>query len=154
MAGGSDMSTLRGFLEDYLQMRRELGRTDGAGLVSFVTYLDQQKIDHISTAAALTWAQPPDLVQPAQWARRLTFVRGFARYCRSIDGRSEVPPIGLLSFRHNRPSPFFFQDEDIPHGPFGLIHLLIFSKASSIHVSGHYSMGSMQLIACRMDIEW
>lgn len=110
------MSTLRDMLQDYLATRRALGfklRTDGTGLLSFVAFMEQARADYISTDLALAWATQPTSVQPVQWARRLRFVRGFARYCRAIDQRPEIPPVGLLPFAHQRPSPYFFTDHDI-----------------------------------------
>ena len=110
------MSTLRELLQDYLAMRRALGfklRTDGAGLVSFVAFMEQAQADTISTDLALAWAKQPTSVQPARWAQRLSYVRGFARYCRALNPRTEVPPLGLLPFPHQRPSPYFFTDDDI-----------------------------------------
>ena len=40
-------------------------------------------------------------------------MRGFARYCRAIDPRTEIPPAGLLPVTRQRPSPYFFTDDDI-----------------------------------------
>ncbi|MCP3885556.1 MAG: tyrosine-type recombinase/integrase [Propionibacteriaceae bacterium] len=110
------MSTLRELLQDYLATRRALGfklRTDGTGLLSFVAFMEQARADSISTDLALAWAKQPTSVQPARWAQRLSYVRGFARYCSAIDPRTEIPPSGLLPFPHRRPSPYFFTDEDI-----------------------------------------
>lgn len=110
------MSTLRELLQDYLATRRALGfklRTDGTGLLSFVAFMGQARADVITTDLALAWATQPTSVQPARWAQRLSYVRGFARYCRAIDPRTEIPPSGLLPFPHRRPSPYFFTDDDI-----------------------------------------
>ena len=110
------MSTLRDMLQDYLAMRRALGcklHTDGTGLLSFVAFMEQAHAEYISTDLALAWAKQPTSAQPARWAQRLSYVRGFARYCRAIDPRAEIPPLGLLPFTHQRPSPYFFTDNDI-----------------------------------------
>lgn len=110
------MSTLRELLHDYLAMRRALGfklRTEGTALLSFVAFMEQARAESISTDLALAWAKQPTSVQPAQWARRLSCVRCFARYCSAIDPRTEIPPLGLLPFPHQRPSPYFFTDDDI-----------------------------------------
>lgn len=110
------MSTLRELLHDYLAMRRALGfklRTEGTGLLSFVAFMEQAQAEYIATDLALAWAKQPTSVQPTQWARRLSCVRGFARYCSAIDPRTEVPPLGLLPFPHRRPNPYFFTDDDI-----------------------------------------
>jgi integrase len=112
------MSTLRELLHDYLAMRRALGfklHAQGIGLLSFVTFMEQSQADVISTDLALAWAKQPTMAQPIWWAQRLSYVRGFARYCRAIDLRTEVPPSGLIPFPRRRPSPYFFTDEDIDH---------------------------------------
>ncbi len=112
------MSTLRTLLQDYLTTRRALGfrlHTDGTGLLSFVAFMEQAHAEYISIDLAVTWARQPTSVQPARWAQRLRYVRGFAHYCRAIDPRTEVPPSGLLPFAHQRPSPYFFTNDDIEH---------------------------------------
>ena len=112
------MSTLRTMLQDYLNTRRALGfklRTDGTGLLSFVTFMEQAAAPYITVKLALTWAKQTTKVQPARWAQRLRYVRGFARYCQAIDPRTEVPRPELLPFPHQRPSPYFFTNEDIDH---------------------------------------
>lgn len=110
------MSTLRELLQNYLVMRRALGfklHAEGIGLLSFVTFMEQTQADFISTNLALVWAKQPTMAQPIWWARRLGFVRGFARYCHAIDPRTKVPASGLLAFSRRRPSPYFLTDEDI-----------------------------------------
>jgi integrase len=47
------------------------------------------------------------------WARRLSFVRGFARYLNAIDSRSEVPPNGLLPYRPQRTRPYIYTERQI-----------------------------------------
>lgn len=110
------MNTLRSLLEDYLAMRRALGfklRTEGTGLTTFVSYLEAAGIDHIMNEVALSWATLPDSVQSVQLARRLSFVRGFARYCSAIDTRTQVPPPDLIPATRVRRPPHFFSDSDI-----------------------------------------
>ncbi len=110
------MNTLRTLLEDYLAMRRALGfklRTDGTGLTTFVSYLEAAGIDHITNEIALSWARLPQSVQSVQLARRLGFVRGFARYCSAFDTRTQVPPPDLIPATRVRRPPHFFSDSDI-----------------------------------------
>lgn len=110
------MSTLREMLNDYLAMRRALGfklHSDGTGLSAFVGFMEEQQADSIRTDLALAWAKQPTAVRPEQWARRLGFVRGFARYCRAFDERTEIPPSQLLPFPRRSPKPYFFTDGDI-----------------------------------------
>jgi integrase/recombinase XerD len=110
------MNTLRTLLEDYLAMRRALGfklRTEGAGLTTFVSYVEAAGIDHITNEVALSWARLPESVQSVQQARRLGFVRGFARYCSAIDARTQVPPPDLIPATRVRRPPHLFSDTDI-----------------------------------------
>lgn len=110
------MIALRELLQDYLDMRRSLGfklHTDGIALLSFVSFMEQAQAQYISTDLALAWAKQPASAKPAWWANRLTYVRGFARYCSAIDPRAEVPPTGLLPRPRQRPSPYFFTNDDI-----------------------------------------
>lgn len=110
------MSTLRSMLQDYLATRRALGfklLTEGTGLVSFVSYLEATDADHVTNDMALKWARLPTSVQSVQWARRLGFVRGFARYCSAFDPRTQVPPTDLIPSTRTRRSPHFFSDGDI-----------------------------------------
>jgi integrase/recombinase XerD len=110
------MSTLSKLLDDYLTTRRALGfklTCEGTGLKTFVSFMERKQAKYITTKLALAWAQEPRSVQPAQWSRRLAFVRGFARYCSAFDVRTQVPPSDLLPFKYIRPEPYFFADRDI-----------------------------------------
>lgn len=110
------MTTLRTSLQDYLTLRRSLGfklHSEGVALASFVTFMEQTQTGSISIDLALTWAKTSRSVRPGRWAQRLSYVRGFARYCSAIDTHTQVPPAGLLPFCHQRPSPYFFSDEHI-----------------------------------------
>lgn len=111
------MNTLRESVQDYLAMRRSLGfklRDAGVGLQDFVTFMEQRHASHITTSRALKWAQKPTL-RPTEWARRLSFVRGFARYRCAIDPRTQVPPDGLLPYRPRRAQPYLYTSEEIRH---------------------------------------
>lgn len=110
------MITLRTSLQDYLALRRSLGfklHSEGVALASFVAFMEQAQVEWISVDLALTWAKTSRSIRPGRWAQRLSYIRGFARYCSAIDARTQVPPAGLLPFCHQRPSPYFFTDEHI-----------------------------------------
>ena len=88
------MNTLRQAVQEYVRMRRDLGfklHDAGKGLLDFVTFMEQHRACYITQALALAWAQQPPNVQPAYWASRLTFVRGFARYRSATDARTQIP---------------------------------------------------------------
>ncbi len=82
-------------------------------MLDFVTFMEQHRASYITQQLALTWAQQSPVVQPSTWAQRLRFVRGFARYRRATDPRTQIPPEGLLPFRPQRARPYFYTDDEI-----------------------------------------
>jgi integrase/recombinase XerD len=110
------MNTLRRSVQEYLSMRRSFGfKLEEAGkrLPDFVTFMEQRCAPYITTALALEWAQQPLNVQPAEWARRLSFVRGFALHRSATDSRTQIPPQGLLPFRPKRARPYLYTADEI-----------------------------------------
>ena len=110
------MNTLRQAVQDYLSLRRGLGfklHETGKGLLDFATFMEQRRASYITQALALAWAQQPINVQPAHWARRLSFVRGFARHRSATDVRTQIPPQGLLPFQSKRARPYLYSDDEI-----------------------------------------
>jgi integrase/recombinase XerD len=109
------MNTLREGLRDYLALRRGLGyKMHDAGrlLPRFVSFLEERQEPHICARSALQWAQAPK-VQPAEWARRLGFVRGFARYRSATDALTEIPPAWLLPHRSTRARPYLYTEKEV-----------------------------------------
>jgi integrase/recombinase XerD len=110
------MKTLRKSVQEYLSLRRSLGfklLEAGKGLLDFVAFMERHHASYITSALALAWAQQPAGVEPAHWARRLCFVRGFARHHSATDQRTEIPPFGLLPFRPKRARPYLYSDGEI-----------------------------------------
>lgn len=109
------MNTLREALQEYIDLRRVLGykmHCEGLLLPRFVSFMEERRAEHISTRLALEWAQHAP-VQPAECARRLCFVRGFARHRSATDSRTEIPPIGLLPHRSTRARPHLYTEDEI-----------------------------------------
>jgi integrase/recombinase XerD len=110
------MTTLRKSLRDYLALRRGLGfklRDAGTSLLDFVSFMEGKRASRITTRFALEWAQKSKSTLPMDWARRLSFVRSFARYLNAIDSCSEIPPTGLLPYRPLRARPYIYTDQQI-----------------------------------------
>ncbi|MDB5773798.1 MAG: int [Burkholderia sp.] len=110
------MNTLRQAAQEYLNMRRGLGfklREAGKGLLDFVTFMEQKRAAYITQPLALAWAQLPANVQPAHWARRLSFIRGFALHRSATDPRTQIPAQGLLPFQPKRARPYLYSDDEI-----------------------------------------
>lgn len=110
------MSALRHALDDYLALRQAMGFKVQAArtlLPQFITFLERQGAECITTEWALSWATQPRHVQPAEWARRLCVVRGFAQYHSAVEPRTEIPPPALLPYRYQRRSPYLYSEAEI-----------------------------------------
>lgn len=109
------MISLRNAVKNYLAMRRALGyalRDREHPLGQFVSFMEQEKASTITSDLALRWAKQPCNVHPSWWAKRLSFIRGFARYQSAFDPRTELPPQRLLP-GYQRKTPYIYSDEDI-----------------------------------------
>jgi len=110
------MNSLSEALAQYIAVRRALGaklpeppRTLG----QFIEFLEHHGATFITTELALRWAMQPVNVQRATWARRLSMVRRFAIWLQSIDPRTQVPPVRLLSGRRCRNPPHIYTLEEV-----------------------------------------
>lgn len=110
------MSAIRDSLAQYVAVRRALGATfyePALALDHFVDLLEHEGADFITTDLALRWAMMPKLVERATWGRRLSQVRGFARWLSAIDSRTEIPPTRLLSAHRRRNPPHIYSSQEI-----------------------------------------
>ncbi|MCM2446244.1 tyrosine-type recombinase/integrase [Rahnella sp. CG8] len=110
------MNTLREALDEYLQLRRSLGfklHDEGLQLPRFITFLEERDTPHITVVLAIEWAQYATSGQLAEWARRLGYIRGFARYLHADDIRTEIPPPGILPYKSKRAQPYLYSDDEI-----------------------------------------
>jgi integrase len=111
------MTDLRQAVDDYLRLRRSLGHqmAEAAYLLpDFAAFLDGRGEQTVTIAAALDWvkAREPGVVTTVS-PRRITAVRGFARYLSGIDPATEVPPLGLVPYHQRRGQVFLYSDADI-----------------------------------------
>ena len=110
------MKSLQNAIEDYIALRRSLGfklNDMAADLTKFASFLEQKAAPYITTALALQWAMQSTDHLPSHWARRLGFVRVFARHWSATDPRTEIPPAGLLPFRAQRARPYLYTEQEI-----------------------------------------
>ena len=110
------MISWRKAVENYVELRRGLGfklLDAKAALLRFASFLQRRCAPHITIALALEWAQQNKTVRSAEWARRLSMVRGFARHWSAHDSRTEVPPCGLLPYRPERAHPYLYSNDEI-----------------------------------------
>jgi len=112
------VSALEQQLQEYLQLRRSLGHdlADAARLLpGFVAYLESIGARSITIAAALAWATEstdPNRVTTLG-PRRMTAARGFARYLAGLDSDTQIPPMGVVPYRHRWRQPFIYSPADI-----------------------------------------
>lgn len=110
------MSDLHQILRDYLSLRRSLGfklEREGSLLPDFVAFLDQSGSPVITSALAFAWAKQPAAATAYWWATRLSMVRAFARYVRTIDAKTEVPPDDVLPRSRPRQQPYIYSAADV-----------------------------------------
>src|SRR5438105_1001854 len=110
------MNPLAKAVRDYLALRRGLGFNlirHEAGLLEFAAFLARKRSSPITVTLALEWAPRHAHQKPAEWAARLSIVRGFARHWSATDPSTEVPPLGLLPYRPARAQPYFYSDREI-----------------------------------------
>ncbi|HEX4228637.1 MAG TPA: hypothetical protein VHZ07_08195 [Bryobacteraceae bacterium] len=104
-------------VEEYVELRRSLGfkLVDAkVGLIKYALFLQPQGAVRITIPLAMEWAQQDKTARPAEWAKRVSFVRGFARHCWSAhDSQTEVPPSGLLPHRPGRAHLYLYSNEEI-----------------------------------------
>jgi integrase/recombinase XerD len=117
VAGDSPVSALDQALADYLHLRRSLGHElaeAGWLLPGFVGYLDSHEFRTVTIEATLAWVQQSATGNgPTVGPRRMTAVRGFARYLAGIDPNTEVPPLGLMPHQQRWRRPFIYSPADI-----------------------------------------
>ncbi len=111
------MTSFAEHIDDYLRLRRSFGfklQDHEPLLRRFAAHLDDLGAEVVTIELALAWALERDVpagsVVPAM---RLLVVRGFARHMIGLDGRTEIPPTGLIPLRQHRRAPFIYSDADI-----------------------------------------
>lgn len=107
---------LRAALADYLQMRRSLGyrlERPEKLLNQFLDHLEATGTATLTSDAALAWACLPVGGDVNWWAHRLSVVRVFAKYVRTLDPMTEVPATDLLPWRCHRAVPYLYSPANI-----------------------------------------
>jgi len=111
------MNALQRGLDDYLQLRRAMGYQLAEAhrlLPRFVSWMDHTGQHTMSIAAALEWCQLPK-ADPGStvWPKRMTAVRGFARFMAGRDPDTQIPPVGLLPHRRHWRTPYIYSADDV-----------------------------------------
>ena len=107
---------LHAMLDDYLAVRRALGTKlarEEKLLRQFLAWLAGNGMTAITADAVVAWVRQPGEVSAGWLGMRMRAVRGFAGFCRSLDGVTEVPPPGVLSGSGQRVTPYLYSQADI-----------------------------------------
>lgn len=110
------MTNFRELAHEYIALRRSLGyklRQHEGLLNSFSCHLEQASAVTLTNDLAISWATSPSGVQPFTWKKRLSVIRGFARYLQTLDQHTEVPAADLLAYRYQRPVPYIYTEDEI-----------------------------------------
>lgn len=111
------MQNLPTLVEDYLRVRRALGyKLEGTERIlgRFLAYLKARGASRVSVTDALGFATAPPAVAPRSQALRLSAVRCFTRWARTLDPEGiEVPPARLLPARPTRVAPYIYTNQEI-----------------------------------------
>jgi integrase len=121
------MNNLQRSLRDYVSLRRSLGFKlveQERCLKQFVLFMNIRDARCITTSLALEWATQPKEAKPGHWARRLSYVRGFANHLQVEHPDTQVPPMQLLPTTFSRARPYLYSQKEIRG-------LLVAAKASS-----------------------
>jgi len=107
---------LNAMLDDYLAVRRALGvklAREEKLLRQFLAWLDDNSMTAITADATVAWVRQPGEVSAGWLGMRMRAVRGFAGFCRSLDGITEIPPHGVLTGSGQRVTPYLYSQADI-----------------------------------------
>ena len=104
-------------VRDYLALRRAFGfqlTIAGQQLHQFALFADRVAPGKpLTVEIALRWAQTSPTKKPTSAARRLLLLRPFARYLRTIEPSTEIPPQRLLGRAQHRPTPHIYTVDEI-----------------------------------------
>lgn len=110
------MNFLRKGLEEYITCRTKLGfklKNDQILLSKFLSFIEKNGEDHITSKLALAFAKITPTATPATWSKRLGIIRQFATYWSTKDPKTEIPSSQLLSVSYKRKSPHIYSDQEI-----------------------------------------
>lgn len=105
------------YVTSYLKQRRELGYalvTEGRSLYQFALFVEQQHtIPPLLLSHALNWANLAPSKSSIAIARRLSLLRPFFRYLKTIWPDTPIIPTKLVGPTHRRLPPHIFSEIEV-----------------------------------------
>ena len=109
--------TMKERVELYFKHRHCLGRkapSVKSGLLKFADYADKKgHAGPLTISLATVWATQFPNNTRASWTRRLWLVRGFAKYCKAIEPKTEIPPANFYGLPIRRPTPYIYSEKEM-----------------------------------------
>lgn len=109
--------SLKKQVEMYIEHCHRLGHTDGGTkslLKNFVEFADQKgHVGPLIVTLAMEWATASKTNRRSAWARRLGLLHRFAKYCKAIEPKTEIPPSGIYGSTLHRPTPHIYTLDEI-----------------------------------------
>ena len=104
-------------VEMYVEHCHRLGYVDGGTkslLKKFVEFADQKgHVGPLTITLAMEWATASKTNRRSAWARRLGLLHRFAKYCKAIEPKTEIPPSGIYGSTLHRPTPHIYTSDEI-----------------------------------------
>ena len=112
------MKPLKYQVEKYIQFRRQLGyKLENAEkiLKNFASFSAEHGVSYIKIDVAVSFSKKNPKASPATWSKSLGIIRQFALFLKTIDQRTEVPPLNFIASSNQRPIPYIYTNEQIQH---------------------------------------
>lgn len=110
------MSSIYQGLTEYVDMKRAMGfsfQYQEAHLKSFGIFLKEKNKKYVTKELATEWALGADK-KPTWWhAKKLSELRAFAVYWKTMEPKTELWPEKLWPMRYQRKNPYIYSDEQI-----------------------------------------
>lgn len=110
------MNPIRAGVEEYVHLKQKLGFQffgQSRDLRMFVEFMEKKRRFILTRELAVAWAQGDHSLAPWLQAKRLSNLRGFAQYWKTIEPRTELWPTKLMAERYQRKAPHIYSDDEI-----------------------------------------
>ena len=104
-------------VEQYLSQRDRFGtglsEKQVRVLRKLADFATDQGAESLTIDLILSWKQEYGAASQLVWRNRLCHVRCFARWLRSLEPTTEVPPADLISAPRHRPKPYIYSRDEV-----------------------------------------